>query len=141
MTDSELEFAAKAAGYTFHRSKHGYWIVTTPEGDRVECCVGFSRYDSATGADLGLPSIEDALSELGWMPREDDGDALRLAVRLRIHIEQNKDALYGEFTQCAAIGIHWNDRPVEWWDKNESPEAATRRAIVRAAAEIGRNMP
>lgn len=114
MTDSELlELTAKAAG-----------------------CEVLEVFD---GGNLHIKGS--GVHKIGWNPLTDDGDALRLAVRLRIHIEQNKDALYGEFTQCAAIGIHWNDRPVEWWDKNESPEAATRRAIVRAAAEIGRNMP
>lgn len=60
-----------------------------------------------------------------WNPLEDDGDALRLAVRLRItpHID-------GNLTDCeGCTEAHLSD-----------PCAATRRAIVRAAAEIGRAM-
>jgi hypothetical protein len=64
----------------------------------------------------------------GWNPLADDGDALRLAVRLRItpHIDGNlTDA---ESTAGFATEAHLDD-----------PYAATRRAIVRAAAEIGRS--
>ncbi len=64
-----------------------------------------------------------------WNPIEDDGDALRLAMKLRIRIAgsgQRVVAFYGlrEF----------------WADEEDEQFAATRRAIVRAAAEIGRAM-
>jgi hypothetical protein len=62
-----------------------------------------------------------------WNPLNFDGDALRLAVKLKItpHID-------GNLTEAeSAVGFstepHFDD-----------PYAATRRAIVRAAAEIGR---
>ena len=62
-----------------------------------------------------------------WNPLTDDGDALRLAVKLRIVIEQ---------------GDGWSDAggwcTVYHSDHKDDPYAATRRAIVRAAAEIGR---
>ena len=61
-----------------------------------------------------------------WAPLIDDGDALRLAVKLKItpHIDDN-------LTDCeSCTESHFND-----------PYAATRRAIVRAAAEIGKAMP
>ena len=62
-----------------------------------------------------------------WNPLTDDGDALRLAVAccLPLDIEDYQ-------TLVDPLGIyelHTND-----------PYAATRRAIVRAAAEIGRKM-
>ncbi len=63
-----------------------------------------------------------------WNPLFFDGDALRLAVKLHldIHIDSNlTDVTYLNSTTEA----HMAD-----------PYAATRRAIVRAAAEIGRIM-
>jgi hypothetical protein len=55
-----------------------------------------------------------------WNPLEDDGDALRLAVKLGIDIAKAQ---------------------VDYWDKHSNdPYAATRRAITRAAAEIGKGM-
>ena len=61
-----------------------------------------------------------------WNPLEDDGDALRLAVTLGIGIEAVEryavaNVRYGD-TLCEAFGA--------------DPFAATRRAIVRAAAAI-----
>ena len=61
-----------------------------------------------------------------WNPLTDDGDALRLAVKLGINLELHNINLYGAYKgsiQCECEG---------------EPYAATRRAIVRAAAEIGR---
>lgn len=70
-----------------------------------------------------------------WNPLEDDGDALRLAAVLRLHIlhnDQGEPVLW-----VSAVlnkrGIHG---VVEFQDE-EQRDAATRRAIVRAAAEIG----
>jgi hypothetical protein len=61
-----------------------------------------------------------------WNPLTDDGDALRLAVKLEL-IDQ--------------VGVsqaldYWLSRVQVGFD----PYAATRRAIVRAVAEIGRTM-
>lgn len=63
-----------------------------------------------------------------WAPLHDDGDALRLAVNLRIDILMLD---YIVDAQCGYVMCH------EPWDGD--PYAATRRAIVRAAAEIGRS--
>lgn len=60
----------------------------------------------------------------GWNPLTDDGDALRLAVRLHMRVSGG--------------GVDWVGK--EWIDAFEEDEAdemaATRRAIVRAAAEM-----
>jgi hypothetical protein len=59
-----------------------------------------------------------------WNPLTDDGDALRLAVKLKFNVVP-------EYTWSAP------------WDNGGTladPYAATRRAIVRAAAEIGKEM-
>lgn len=101
-TDRELlELAAKAAELPVEWDGDGFVIATKFRG-----CL--TNYDP-------------------WNPLIDDGDALRLAVTLKItpHIDGNlTDA---ESTEGFATEAHLDD-----------PYAATRRAIVRAAAEIGR---
>jgi len=67
-----------------------------------------------------------------WNPLEDDGDALRLAVKLRMSIEISE---YEESTYAYAGDVP-RVYAMEMWRLDR--EAATRRAIVRAAAEIGR---
>lgn len=61
-----------------------------------------------------------------WNPLEDDGDALRLAVALNI---LNK----------RACGYQWPDVGL-FHEHSDDAYAATRRAIVLAAAEIGKGM-
>lgn len=58
------------------------------------------------------------IEKAGWNPLTDDGDALRLAVKLKLWTH-------------SGMGSHHNQ---------DDPYAATRRAIVRAAAEIGKAM-
>lgn len=64
-----------------------------------------------------------------WNPLTDDGDALRLAVKLGFVIDTSGDKTFCGTVHYDAIEHHKDD-----------PYAATRRAIVRAAAEIGRGM-
>ena len=74
-----------------------------------------------------------------WNPLTDDGDALRLAVGLRMMLDDiTKGYMAGHIVSVAVgeQGAHSCYEPRE-----PDPYAATRRAIVRAAAEIGRNMP
>ena len=104
MTDRELlEAAAKAAGIG------GGW--DWPRGAKAPVC-----YRGATGQT--------------WNPLADDGDALRLAVKLEIHITNSKTYAWASTLQRTAT---------EYIERG--PYAATRRAIVRAAAEIGRAVP
>lgn len=68
-----------------------------------------------------------------WEPLTDDGDALRLAVALNIqHFEGKNGRIYAK---CESPFIRHVVETI--------PEklAATRRAIVRIAAEIGKTMP
>ncbi len=75
-----------------------------------------------------------------WNPLRDDGDALRLAVKLRLRINREINCgwdiveVFGP--EADDMSCHCTTESVE----NDDPYAATRRAIVRAAAEIGRNM-
>ena len=113
MTDRELlELAAKAAGME---------LMDRPE---VHCYVG------------GLMTTTGH-----WSPLTDDGDALRLAVKLNLIIGS-----YGSYTSVGETfdkpQITTKAQEVLCWhhETNGDPYAATRRAIVRAAAEIGRGM-
>ena len=96
MTDRELlELAAKAAGI---------------------------EYDGCT--DWKEPSLRIIEPKFKyWNPLTDDGDALRLAVKLGM-------------MEVAEVLSYWLKQDFRSGD----PYAATRRAIVRAAAEIGREM-
>jgi len=66
-----------------------------------------------------------------WNPLTDDGDALRLAVKLGLAlVVGNIDGV---------IAVQSEQLPdVITAELTDDPYAATRRAIVRAAAEIGR---
>lgn len=68
-----------------------------------------------------------------WNPLTDDGDALRLAVKLRISVDMGAQYVFGVADRESGSGM------CECW--NDNSYAATRRAIVRAAAEIGKAMP
>jgi hypothetical protein len=115
MTDRELlELAAKAAGYTLKWGEE--YIV----GDDKIDCTDMSYVVS------GQPDEADWY----WSPLEDDGDALRLAVKLGICFGPNFDE------NCAVCFGREGRNIVE--EYGADPYAATRRAIVRAAAAIGR---
>lgn len=72
-----------------------------------------------------------------WNPLTDDGDALRLAVKLRLTIQHNYS---GVFCYDNPDFADKSNNMIEVWENHEDPYAATRRAIVRAAAEIGKGM-
>jgi len=84
-----------------------------------------------------VPMYYEGKTYHGWNPLEDDGDALRLAVKLNLHVEIDVES-------SGVITIEWDfdesgtaRRSVE----QEAPiggddYAATRRAIVRAAASL-----
>lgn len=110
MTDRELlELAAKAVGL-----KH----------------VDYSGIDY--DGRLGIVLVDEIGRHCSdWNPLADDGDALRLAVDLGIHIAFYGDHVAVQQTHTKLITEQRRDGDVR---------AACRRAIVRAAAEIGRNM-
>lgn len=105
MTDYELlEQAAQAAG----KSLVEYEWYETPSNPE-EC--GFIRY-MGDGTHI-------------WNPLRRDGDALRLAVRLGIHVtNSDTDAWASHLAVTATTPLA------------ADPYAATRRAIVRAAAAM-----
>lgn len=71
----------------------------------------------------------DEAREAYWNPLTDDGDALRLAVKCKID-------LILTHSDCESAFDH---KCVQYAEPTiPDPYAATRRAIVRAAAEIGK---
>jgi len=109
MTDREmLEAAAKAAGIEIG------WI------DPVWNDPGAVPYIHLPGGKL-------------WNPITDDGDALRLAVTLRLNLSLDR----------TGIKVFHDDRPgikSGGWKSRADELEVVRRAIVRAAAEIGKGM-
>ena len=120
MTDRELlELAAKAGGYARHE-----YVENSARDGRVVT----GHYDS--------------LLEVCINPLTDDGDALRLAVKLMIRVSVNR--AFG-LSIPGSVTVEYPDRDGYYFALGEAvtngdPYAATRRAIVRAAAEIGRQM-
>ncbi|CAB4159321.1 hypothetical protein UFOVP707_78 [uncultured Caudovirales phage] len=70
--------------------------------------------------------------EIGWNALQDDGDALRLAVALGMNVHVIRDD--GTFVS------RYEHEPVIAEKRGADPYAATRRAIVRVAAAIGKDM-
>ena len=121
-TDRELlELAAKACGYD---TSHHWNSLRMDMPDPVIglCIVGVST---------------------NWNPLEDDGDALRLAVDIAVqqvsHVEllinadpDDKQPFTHIYTPAAGEHIHYG------LDRECDMRSVTRRAIVYAAARIGR---
>ncbi|OQA84409.1 MAG: hypothetical protein BWY31_02403 [Lentisphaerae bacterium ADurb.Bin242] len=126
MNDRELlELAATAVGYDISHSMNTERLMLTPSVDAL------------------LVRKDGKLVTTGWNPLIDDGDALRLAVELKLAIfpPEGDD---GDFAVASVpdgvlddFGETWIQESVKDGDKL----AATRRAIVCAAAEIGKAMP
>ena len=105
MSDKELlELAAKAAGIT------GEWC------DCADCIAGILTL----GVDRGV-----------WNPLTDDGDALRLAVKLGMRL-----STHCNYKMACASDIHMRApaQVVPWGGDQES---AVRQSIVLLAAAIG----
>ena len=111
MIDKELlELAAKAAGVEYQ---------CADDGEIIEYLGG---------------GLQLAFGGGKWNPLADDGDALRLAVKLSL--------LVLPYPEDNAVRITRIDQPdtIVSFGAPSDPCAATRQAIVRAAAEIWRAM-
>lgn len=114
MTDRELlELAAKAAGIE-HQGYSGCISVDVRHPRDGEPGLRLKNYDP-------------------WNPLIDDGDALRLAIKLKLNIyhDSNLADVHGEMH---GLDIYATE------SHGQDPDEATRRAITRAAAEIGKMM-
>ena len=120
-TDRELlELAAKAAGLPY--------IKPLPE------------YDGSLGLEVGS---DNPMRCRTWNPLTDDGDALRLAVKLGLSVEPYP--IYQPEKHSVVVKQRrWSDtmreaNPTEVLESyGDDPYAATRRAITRAAAEVAK---
>ena len=123
MTDQELlELAAKAAGIEINKGLSGTLLART-----------------------------DVTAWVEWNPLIDDGDALRLAVKLQLDVCPY--VYFNERCQLPAVSKLRKTADGSWIEEKVSrfpeysesfvkhdPYAATRRAIVKAAAAIGKSM-
>jgi len=125
-TDKELlELAAKAAGYA------------------VDYYIGaHAKDDGSMRLGFFLPKG----GHVTWNPLCSNDAALRLAVDLRLRVEVNDASILVQWVVDECEGHQLYEYP----DSEQGPDyeivhknhaAATCRAIVRAAAEIGRRMP
>ena len=123
MSDRELlEMAAKAIGYSDVRVPYG--------SDKIHAWMPLPRsYNEIVGA----YTVDYGHRE--WDPLNDDGDALRLAVSLRLTVYHDDLAV---IIKHKRYSWEWLGEMIN--EDNGDRDAATRRAIVRAAAEIGRQM-
>lgn len=104
-----LELAAKAAGYkVVWNEQWQAYQHTSPKPDR------------------------DGQFRHVWVPLEDDGDVLRLAVKLHLQVTP------GTYGNQDATAYRSGVEAREFVHYQQDLLAATRRAIVRAAAEIGK---
>ncbi|UNM17335.1 hypothetical protein K0P33_17280 [Pseudomonas sp. ArH3a] len=102
----------------------------------------------ATGLDIGwyggAPFYVEDNEPTRWNPLEDDGDALRLAVLLSLRVEPYTGVKIHDRYPVANItdvySLHSNNVKLSELHGMD-PAAATRRAIFRAAAEIGKALP
>ena len=117
MTDQELlRLAAKAAGFE--------GVIT--EYQNGYCEMGLTNHFKLDGSNV-------------WTPLHNDGDALRLAVKLYMDIE-----ILGGAAQITYVMGHDDYRCNVGMNEGDCGGdlcRATRRAIVRAAAAIGEQMP
>ena len=111
-----LELAARAAGYAIEWRE---WIASSVAE------FGAIKHTKHKGF---------WLDNKRWNPLTDDGDALRLAVKLRLECVYAPTDI-GPVSCQYWIGGEGFKSAVE--EINGDPFAATRRAIVRAAAAIG----
>jgi len=87
---------------------------------------------------IGLRVREDVKSPYRtWNPLTDDGDALRLAIDLGMDLQ-----LEGEMNHPHAVSVcEMKSGAFAREALSSDKRASTRRAIVRTAAGIGRDMP
>lgn len=124
MTDRELlELAAKAAGLVVHAKN---------QAGRDACGAG----------DVGLWIVNVSTC---WNPLIDDGDSRWLQVELRLSVlmRDHRVEVISWPQPPMLLGFSDEHPPqVKAWEPYGSdPRAAVRRAVLRAAAEIGRTMP
>lgn len=106
----------------------------------------------AAGIELNWPTLpystgDETPNILGewqdWNPTNDDGDALRLAVKLRMCVDVKPEGSVHSASVFVGFGalVRGGGRNGQVGAKAEDIGAAARRAIVQAAAAIGKALP
>ena len=112
-----LELAAKAVGYgTHHGTNSVRMLLSTP-------VVALVVHDA-----------DGRLISTGWNPADDDGESrqLEVALFLTVAVRRHEIEVFDEHGYCLC------SIPVD--TENDDLAAATRLAVLKAAAEIGRSM-
>lgn len=116
-----LEMAAKAAGIAVVRSR---------------------LHDPACQDFLIRGSVRNPSQGLGpWNPLADDGDALRLAVKLNIGVRSHGPDHWQQPNVAVALWNFGDKAGRVTVEHGDDTQRATRRAITRAAAAVGEAMP
>ena len=128
VTDRELlELAAKAAG---HKKYYTHYLGRD----------SFVTYDETYYSEVKERKVTGEKT-MDWNPLNDDGDALRLAVQLQIMIDHIEHGYMAGGVVAVCGFPNAQGKTSEYESINPDPYAATRRAIVRAAAAIGQSLP
>ena len=114
-----LQDAAKAAGMVIHEARQAERDADISPEKAGLWIVGVSTW---------------------WNPLNDDVAAFRLAVKLNMDLLFDVDSIEVIATQHPREADEEITYPWAWQKLNDDPYAATRQAIVCAAAEIGRQM-
>lgn len=88
-----------------------------------------ARFEEVDGEGYGNLHFEDGSVIYAWNSLQFSGDAFELAVRLTLHV------LPGRRTVVVESADHMVNE-----NRGDDPLAATRRAVTRAAAEIGKKI-
>ena len=111
------------------RAARAYW---SGEIDDL-CSIRWLEEDQAIGYTHGDNQDHNGTDvELVWNPLTDDGDALRLAVKLDLNVFQTAGSAYAVPSDDSEA----HEEQVRYIDAGGNAFAATRRAIVRAAAAM-----
>ena len=115
-----LELAAKAAGIDLE-----FRVLRWSDGSEYPCYVDKDSVSTLANTEVVVR----------WNPLENDGQALRMAVKLQIDF-QFEDGNVVTWFSCHRQG--WDNGQVWSWEESLGDDSlsATRRAITRAAAAI-----
>lgn len=101
---------------------------------KAATAAGMPIIESEAGPQIMQRKTADAEFYRMWIPHSDDGDSRRLEVRLTLSVIHSTGG--AAMVMSHDMGVSITETP-----SDGDSEAATRLAVLRAAAEIGRRMP
>lgn len=112
------------------------WGTSMADGELLELAAKVAGYTLESSIGSSYPyTVQFRVDGTAWNPLTDDGDALRLAVKISYGREPLQLMLPDGDDHCAVVGDYGRDFQVRAF--NQDPAAALRRAIVRCAAKMG----